>query len=145
MNEKKYNVLFVDDSPIRHKIFKDHFKRFHVWNAFTVEQACQLLELEQFEVICLDHDMGEVLNGVDVAKCIKRRDKNLPIVWVHSWNITGAYNIYEVLQEKKIFYRGASFEKGNCERMARLCEHLLFDVGVAEPIEESSSKNIIEE
>lgn len=70
--------------------------------ARTAQEAIALLETGNVEEISLDHDLGEILSGYDVACWIERAvfDKRirLPIWHVHSANPVGRARIIAALE-----------------------------------------------
>ena len=77
-------VLFLDDMEDRHRIFKDKSRSHDIYQAYTVEEAIELLEMHSpFDIAYLDHDLGGVYlpsdekSGYEVAKFIIGMKKEL--------------------------------------------------------------------
>jgi len=52
-------IFVLDDSPLRLAAFRRHFEREHdVQTAQTAKAAIELLSLQDFDLIFLDHDLG---------------------------------------------------------------------------------------
>lgn len=92
------NILILDDDPQRHKVFDKIFDGHNKNHVFTAQCAINCLKKERFDLVCLDHDLGEFDNdkliedpgtGMDVAEFINlhmSHDKLPTQVLIHSWN-----------------------------------------------------------
>lgn len=115
-------IAILDDDPKRIERFKEE------WSIVTIDKksatltpvevvCCQdvndflSLPLEEFDLICLDHDLGDFgknaypttyggtieLDGQFAANQIRHR--SLPHIIIHSWNPTGALRMLRILEE----------------------------------------------
>jgi CheY-like chemotaxis protein len=103
-------VLFLDDNEDRHVEFCERMQDHDVSVAFTTHQAIELLDTNApYDVVYLDHDLGEIANtepfnertGRVVAEHIASvlpRDKWPKQVIIHSWNIDGSRRMRDILQ-----------------------------------------------
>ncbi|CAO3629644.1 unnamed protein product [Mucor hiemalis] len=82
------SILMVDDNPInitilRKSLYKTtrkiRFRRLE--SASNGIEALHLLNLHHFDLILLDIDMP-ILNGIDTAKCIRKKGQTTPIIAV---------------------------------------------------------------
>jgi len=100
-------ILFLDDNEFRHRIFKTNNLNHKICCVYNTEEAISALNLNpQFDLVCLDHDLGGVYgaasddkSGYAVAEYISKmnddiRPKNIII---HSWNGPGAKRMLDVL------------------------------------------------
>jgi len=103
------NILFLDDESYRHDIFDERSKGHNITHVYTAKDAISALKTTKFDYVCLDHDLGNMSfvesdgiyeTGYTVAKFIayEMDHADLPIFVVHSWNIVGATNIKNLLQ-----------------------------------------------
>jgi hypothetical protein len=119
--ETALKILFLDDEKVRHELFErwcpdaDH--------CYTYESCIQLLSMNKYDVVSLDHDLkldysicsahrvpvrdcprcevripaiGE-RNGVDIAKFIVGLVQKPSVAIVHSFNPTGAKQMVGLL------------------------------------------------
>lgn len=108
-------ILFLDDMPIRHTVFKDLAARdgFLVDSAYTAEEAIRLLESHEYVGASLDHDLGEdhymgpyvspsmggtAHSGRAVARWIAEHGKPF-FVMIHSYNPDGAREMFQIVWE----------------------------------------------
>ena len=106
------NILILDDLRERHEVFKIRYQGHQLFHAWTAEECISLLKKQKYDLITLDHDLGEVRSesyneaflakdGGDVAHWIANHlDKALypPKVIIHSWNPNGSRSMYLTLQ-----------------------------------------------
>lgn len=113
-------ILFLDDMKIRQESFEMqiivHLDDVHVedWRAWNGEQALKRLEERDYDVMFLDHDLGDdqysehrdgvrvvskALSGTEVAEAIALLPvERLPkLVVIHSWNRYGADRMADIL------------------------------------------------
>jgi len=89
-------VLFLDDEQWRWDTFHKAFPDAH-W-ARTAHQANSLIDLVEFDLICLDHDLGLAnQSGMTVVDHLVRRARPIPRVWIHSWNGPAASSMHLAL------------------------------------------------
>lgn len=90
---KKY-LLWIDD--IR-PIPNDYISTYHVIIAKSYKEAIIKLNSMKFDVICLDHDLGEAFTGYDICKYIIEHDIQCPEYRIHTSNIVGRQNMTQLL------------------------------------------------
>ena len=104
-------VLVLDDSRFRHKYFQAQLQGHEVVSAWNYTQFCQALQGQGFDLICLDHDLGDFLEAdkdgdryLDGRDCVRfmtqvlTSDKPRPrCVLVHSWNPPAAQQMMNML------------------------------------------------
>ena len=86
------NVLFLDDSPERCKAFRSAFPSATI--VTTAEECIQKLQDDVFDVVCLDHDLGDKVyvqvgtsgHGGDVVRWIVENKPRIRDVIIHSMN-----------------------------------------------------------
>lgn len=84
--------LFVDDERNLDTFMVGHYPG--VWMyARNFKQAVSLLNLNKFDEISLDHDLGKGKTGYDLAKWMTANHKWPEVVRVHSANPVGKSNI----------------------------------------------------
>ena len=97
-------ILFLDDSPGRHKDIRPHTLHDA---AFTAGEATTMLAANAYDIVFLDHDLGgrEMVSshgdeetGYTVAKWIAANRPAIPLVVVHSLNPAGSDNIAGLLK-----------------------------------------------
>lgn len=96
-------VLVVDDDVERHVGFLRRLRKHTVVSVGTYREAIEALERgSPYDVIFLDHDLGERRTGFDVAKyLVQEIDRELwpERVIVHSHNPVGALRIRDLLRD----------------------------------------------
>jgi CheY-like chemotaxis protein len=105
-----FRVLVLDDSPERLEAFSKILKGCQARLVSTSEAArVALIEDEPFDLVCLDHDLGEFGavrpgNGMEVAQFIARnmRDKIPRWVLIHSSNVPAAERMVYELDKSRI-------------------------------------------
>lgn len=93
-------VLFIDDENMRHQMALSLAKDegIDLTQAFTIDEAIEFLESDNYDLVCIDHDMREnKRNGTDIAKKIHNDGISIPFVWIHSANPVGAMNIKSII------------------------------------------------
>lgn len=96
------NILIVDDSRImrnivRNSLLKDRNLDFQSLEADNGQDAFDILEKEEIDVLLLDWNMPR-LNGLDLVKKLRSMDKysNLPIIMITSE--AAKYNVIEAVK-----------------------------------------------
>lgn len=86
--EEGLSILMVDDNPINITILKKSLYKTtrkirirRLESASNGIEALHLLNLYHFDLILLDIDMP-ILNGIDTAKCIRKKGQTTPIIAV---------------------------------------------------------------
>lgn len=105
------NVLILDDNLARHREFDRILTGIPRKHVYTAPQAIAALrDNPPFDLVCLDHDLGDFENrflrddpgtGADVALFINLhldRSKYPKKVMVHSWNTEGAKRMSDLIR-----------------------------------------------
>ena len=89
-------ILYVDD--IRNiPLFYNRTDKIII--ARNYEEAIKNLTLiKKFDIIDLDHDLGEEKSGYDIAKYIVENQIKVDAIRIHSMNPVGVQNIKQLLQ-----------------------------------------------
>jgi hypothetical protein len=121
-------ILILDDDQTRHDAFKARLTKHYGSDGVVLVQHISfekfnncLTEMEKFDIIYLDHDLGDhtsenivrgsgiygrdlSFNGQDAALCVAAlpKDKHPDKVIVHSWNPPGARMMVNILREAGI-------------------------------------------
>jgi len=100
---QKLRILILDDDRERHDWFDRHYAGHAVWHVYDVERMRRTMSKEmRFDIVQLDHDLGESENGLRAAQFIARdleaRKHPLSCV-VHSWNPAGAMRMVAELRD----------------------------------------------
>lgn len=116
-------ILFLDDDIDRCKLFYDTLNNEHdITIVHTAASCIHKLKTEEYDIISLDHDLGGTVyapsdeySGYAVAKYIADNEIGTPVV-IHSYNRTGATNMYDELDDgqrevKLATFGGADFWK----------------------------------
>lgn len=101
MNNKKTNVLIVEDSKDRIKQFDKNFKNVNLTFAETNKQAINYLSSIKFDYMFLDHDLsGE--DTMEIAKWLLRHKGHIPgTIYIHSVNPVGTNNLIGKLKKAR--------------------------------------------
>ena len=102
-------ILFLDDMTSRRRVAQQWFGGEHeIIHAKNAAEAIGLYFLHQrsvrpFDLVSLDHDLGERWNGVDVVDAILALHADqlvtvIPAFAVHSWNIPAAVRMKNLLE-----------------------------------------------
>lgn len=94
MANLRLKILVLDDNEYRHEAFSKKLAGHDVWHTYTAEQTSKVLAHQgPFDVVYLDHDLGETHTGMDVARYITGglavQKRPLQVI-VHSHNTAGA-------------------------------------------------------
>jgi len=94
-------ILVLDDDPTRHVGFLRRLEDHTVVSVGSYDEAVHALRVgSPFDVLFLDHDLGEAHNGADVVRFLIA---NVPReLWpeqviIHSWNPFGALRMRNLL------------------------------------------------
>lgn len=95
-------LLFVDDDPVILEGYKYIFEDegYIVDVALNPSELIRCLELNDYDVIILDYNLGE-LNGVEISKQINDINPNLKLIF-----ISGQKNIEEILIKNDVKIAG---------------------------------------
>lgn len=137
-------ILVLDDDLYRIKTFNKKFKEHEITCSTEVLKLVSIMERnEKFDLICLDHDLGELVKeylvpptywtGLDaVKKIIELKDKYPRHIIIHSWNPTGAIQMLDLLEKAGINCSACPF---NCDELFLVIKKL------AEKFNEDAGKN----
>ncbi|MCX9085384.1 MAG: response regulator [Candidatus Methanoperedens sp.] len=83
-------VLIVEDNPMNMELMLVMLKTngFEAYSAFDGKEAIENMEKENFDIILMDIELPGI-NGVEVARTIKEKYKNIPIIAVTSFAMRG--------------------------------------------------------
>lgn len=90
---KKY-LLWIDD--IRH-IPNNYINEYNTVIARSYNEAIKELHRFRYDIICLDHDLGEEKTGYDVCKYIVENDIYCSEFRIHTSNPVGRQNMTQLL------------------------------------------------
>lgn len=105
-------VLFLDDNQARHEMFKTWCQGAD--RCYDYAGCVQLLRLGKYDVVSLDHDLGEgdelcipgLTNqhktGTDVAKFIAKLAQKPSVAILHTYNPNGAASMMAILNSAGI-------------------------------------------
>lgn len=114
-------VLILDDDQARVDLYKKNNPDVGTWVHYMCPfKAAEDLSKNTYDLICLDHDLGEIdKKPVDAMPLVaKLREHGLPAkttVFVHSMNVVGSRNIHSdlsALDNKVLLVPGAWTRKG---------------------------------
>lgn len=101
-------VLFLDDCPVRHKEFMENWIGHLVDWAWTAEQAKKFLEVNEYDLVMLDHDLEQqhyaekcfARTGGEVAQFMANTPERFEKtnIIVHSLNFDGRKRIIQILK-----------------------------------------------
>lgn len=104
-------ILFLDDDLNRCKKVRQECVGHTLTIVHTVNEAKQALDSDVFDLISLDHDLGEKQmcasdadSGYEVARhlCNIANSNKLAVVLIHSMNPAGSENMYTLLSRHGI-------------------------------------------
>lgn len=88
-------ILYVDDVRFPNA-WKERANEVVI--ARTYEQALKNLVIYKFDIIDLDHDLGEEKTGYDIAKFIIENNVKCNKIYIHSANPVGVFNMKQLLK-----------------------------------------------
>ena len=106
------NILIVDDQQLRHDKFIKEYPDDNLFHVYNFDSAAQALDTQKFDMIMLDHDLGDYsgtfadgtpgkeLTGYEVALYLVRvvPESNWPeYVMIHTLNNVAAWSIKNLL------------------------------------------------
>jgi len=103
-------ILVVEDSEERNSLFREWLKGHDFMIALDAPTGIRYLQAYEYDVIFLDHDLGDRSNvdsedintGYQVAKLIPNSiNKNAQVI-IHSMNPIGSGNMLKVLNGKAV-------------------------------------------
>ena len=98
-------ILVIDDDDLRRRSISRLLKASlggTVDSASTYEDAMYKLSSNTYNLVSIDYDLGQALNGGDIAREIVRLNISIPDVRVHSSCSSGAYEIVSILETGNI-------------------------------------------
>lgn len=102
-------ILILEDSPERHKLFKQNLIGTDLTITEYVDECKKLMQENDYQALFLDHDLGGKVHvesggdeqtGYDIAKWLSEKPEGVSIpqlIVVHSLNESGRKNIIERL------------------------------------------------
>lgn len=91
------NILYVDDDKLLCEVAGRFFRGDAKFTfAHNGRDALRLLEYGVFDGVILDVDLGIGMDGVDVFKEIREKDKNLPVLFVTGY--AGSQKLIDALK-----------------------------------------------
>lgn len=94
-HEHKDFLLWVDDlRPVPY----DYMDKYDVRIARSYDEAISELHRFRYDVICLDHDLGDGPTGYDLCKYIIAKNIYCPEYRIHTSNPVGRKNMAELLE-----------------------------------------------
>lgn len=93
-------IYIVEDAPERMEWFRKTFHDCEIYHTDQVEQACNDIEENEYDIIFLDRDLGPKFNGEDIAWHMKENElaEDSAII-IHSVNPRGQRNMSKYLGE----------------------------------------------
>ena len=91
------NILIVDDQPERHEGFIKILQGHQLTHAWTYSQAIDAMRDNTFDMICLDHDLGDLHFG---QKCVQVESLNFKLSYTPDYYEAGMY------QSGRTYYDG---------------------------------------
>ena len=98
-------VLTLDDEEWRQEVFARCYAKDDLIQVYTADKAKKALLTGQFDLVCLDHDLGFGRgNGYEVAQFIAALPpaQQPKEVLVHSFNIAAAVRMVGILRDAGI-------------------------------------------
>ena len=94
-------IYILEDAPERMEWFRRTFNDCEIYHTDQVEQACNDIEENEYDIIFLDRDLGHYkFNGEDVAWHMKENKlAEKSAIVIHSVNPRGQRNMYKYLTE----------------------------------------------
>jgi CheY-like chemotaxis protein len=103
----KKKIFCLDDSFERHKLFREKFSNDNIIFAISAKEAIDILSEDmEWDIICLDHDLGEEIeegsnlinNGYEVAKFLATKNPKCLVI-IHTGNFWGAVRMMSALPQ----------------------------------------------
>lgn len=100
-------ILILDDREIRHEYFRNKWGKFELTHVYTAKECIEKLENNNYDLITLDHDLGDEEmvesgpnTGYEVAKWLAQHPEKQPgWIYLHSLNSVGRKNMKFLLPE----------------------------------------------
>lgn len=102
-------ILILDDDQLRHDGFKQELIGHTLEHTYTSKECIESLKNNDYDLVLLDHDLGGQVyvesgenTGWEVAEWLsKNLDKKPDNVIIHSYNVVGAKNMMNILEDSK--------------------------------------------
>lgn len=91
----KQYLLWVDDLR---GIPNNYIGEYHTVVAHTYNEAINELHRFRYNIICLDHDLGEEKTGYDICKYIIENHIQCDEIRIHTQNPVGRQNMVQLLR-----------------------------------------------
>jgi CheY-like chemotaxis protein len=108
MGPRSMKILFLDDSPERHRVMRTQTSQATCDHAYTANDALKMLKKHNYDLIMLDHDLNEdpeckliCADGTYVAEYMSKfmpQHIETPVV-VHSLNTVAASRMRKILED----------------------------------------------
>ena len=100
-------ILIIDDLKDRHQFLGIEYQGNDIHNAYTYNEAIELIKNNSYDLICFDHDLNDFEDrvertGVSIAKFMAYAGLKTSEVRIHSLNAIGAMNIISVLKSGEV-------------------------------------------
>jgi CheY-like chemotaxis protein len=95
------NILVVDNDIRRVQLFQDLFKGNRIDIASSYDKAISRIESTNYDLICLDYDLGLDKKGIEVAEHIVQKNIS-PDILIHSMNEEGSKEMSQLLRNFSI-------------------------------------------
>ncbi len=105
-------ILFLDDSQTRHDEFARIYSGHEIVHAYSARQVLEALSREPFDLVSLDHDLGDrdvVGDGLGVSAWIAQFEWPDTEFVVHSVNPVGGRAMVQTLERAGLRVRFAPF------------------------------------
>lgn len=99
--QQPLKILFLDDDPYRHGQFTKKQPMGIVTTCWTAEECITLLKTNKWDIVWLDHDLGEGHTGMVVVDFIValQQEQRPDVVIIHSSNIVARKEMLLRLQD----------------------------------------------
>jgi len=98
------NYFILEDNKMRQQWFKENLKGHRITIVDNVDDAKRILKTSAYDIIFLDHDLGEGTggesyynSGVTIAEFIPKTPNKDTEIYIHSQNPVGAENMQKIL------------------------------------------------
>jgi len=104
-------IFLLEDSVERLRRFRNVFNIHTITHSASAEEAISLLQIEKFDLICLDHDLTEhdtnwiaTGNGFEVAEYLGNNEtpNNDTLIVVHTMNPLAGDRMMEALKSRRV-------------------------------------------
>lgn len=101
-------MLIIDDMFERHEgLSSEYSEKYTIDSAYNYQDACYFLDLNEYDLICFDHDLndfedGSEKTGSSVARYMANNQMTCPEIRVHSNNKSGSDNIISIIKSGEV-------------------------------------------